>query len=150
MTTFSPLDPAYAKKVRASFAQQAAMTSLGIEISGLGPGWVELGFEPPPGFTQQDGYVHAGVVATALDSACGYAAYSLTPPNSAVLTSEYKINLLRPVAGSSFVARGVVIKAGRTLTVSQGELRANSDGPLLAIMTGTIVLFPQPPAGSPA
>ncbi len=135
--------------MRASFAQQAAMASLGIEMVGLGPGWIELAFEPPPGFTQQDGYVHAGVVATALDSACGYAAYSLSPPNTAVLTSEYKINLLRPAAGTSFVARGVVIKAGRTLTVSQGELRTNSDGPILAIMTGTILLAPLPTEGPP-
>lgn len=145
MTTFSPLDPAYIEKVHSSFARQAAMANLGIEIVELGPGWIELGFEPPPGFTQQDGYVHAGVVATALDSACGYAAYSLAPPHTAVLTSEYKINLLRPVAGDSFLARGAVIKAGRTLTVCQGELRVKRDGPLLAIMTGTIVLLSEPP-----
>ena len=69
MTTHSPLDPAYADKVRAGFAKQAAMASLGIRIGGLGPGWIELEFEPPAGFTQQDGYVHGGVVATA--TSCG-------------------------------------------------------------------------------
>lgn len=140
MTDFAPLDPAYVSKVHESFAQQAAMASFGIEIGRLGPGWIELLFRPRPGLTQQDGFVHAGVVATALDSACGYAAYSLAPPNTTVLTSEYKINLLRPVTGTSFVARGVVIKPGRTLTVSQGELRADPEGPLLAVMTGTIML----------
>lgn len=119
------------------------MASLGIEISDLGPGWIDLRFEPPAGFTQQDGYVHAGVVATALDSACGYAAYSLTPPNTAVLTSEYKIHLLRPAAGAEFIARGRVIKAGRTLTVSQAELTVPESGTLVALMTGTIVLQAQ-------
>lgn len=143
MTDFAPPDPAYIAKVHESFAQQAAMASFGIEIGDLGPGWVELIFRPRPGLTQQDGFVHAGVVATALDSACGYAAYSLTPPRTSVLTSEYKINLLRPVAGDSFVARGSVIKPGRTLTVSQGELRPEPDGPLLAVMTGTIMLRPE-------
>ncbi len=140
---FEPQDPAFDSKVRTSFARQAAMASLGIEIGDLGPGWIELQFRPPPGFTQQDGYVHAGVVAAALDSACGYAAYSLTPPGTDVLTSEYKINLLRPVGGDSFLARGFVIKPGRTLTICQGELRSEPNGPLLAVMTGTIILRPQ-------
>ena len=83
MAEFVPLDPVYVSKVHESFAQRGAMASFGIEIDRLGPGWIELQFRPQPRHTQQDGFVHAGVVATALDSACGYAAYSLSPPDTA-------------------------------------------------------------------
>lgn len=144
---FEPADPDYENKVRASFATQAVMATFGIEIVDLGPGWIELQFRPTPGFTQQDGFLHAGVIATVLDSACGYAAHSLTPPGTRVLTSEYKINLLRPAAGERFVARGGVIKPGRTLTVSQAQLIADGSEALLAVMTGTIVSIPDEKIG---
>lgn len=143
MTEFTATDPEFESRVRSSFANQSAMASLGISIAALGPGWVDLVFSTPDGFTQQAGFVHAGVVATALDSACGYAAYTLAAANTDVLTSEYKINLLRPAVGNSFIARGRVIRPGATLTVSQGELTAREGGPPLAIMTGTIVHVPR-------
>ena len=139
MTAYEPADPNFESRVRASFAAQSAMTSLGIRIDGLGPGWVDLCFSVPAGFTQQAGFVHAGVVAAALDSACGYAAYTLAGADTDVVTSEYKINLLRPAVGTAFIARGWVVRPGSTLTVSQGELTAHEGGPPLAIMTGTIV-----------
>ena len=139
MSDFEPRDANYVDRVRKSFASQAVMQTFGIRILDLGPGWIELGIEARPELTQQDGYLHAGVVATALDSACGYAAYSLMPSGVRVLTSEYKITLLRPVIGDAFVARGSVIKPGRTLTVSQAELAMPDGGPPLAIMTGTLV-----------
>jgi uncharacterized protein (TIGR00369 family) len=139
MTDFAAVDPNFESRVRASFAAQSAIASLGIEIDGIGPGWVDLSFAIPPGFTQQAGFVHAGVVAAALDSACGYAAYTLAPAETDVVTSEYKINLLRPAVGRSFVARGWVIRPGNTLTVSQGELTSREGGPPIAIMTGTII-----------
>lgn len=139
MTEFTAADPEFESRVRDSFAEQSAMASLGISIAALGPGWVDLAFSTPYGFTQQAGFVHAGVIATALDSACGYAAYTLAAADTDVVTSEYKINLLRPAVGNSFVARGRVIRPGSTLTVSQGELSARDGGPPLAIMTGTIV-----------
>ncbi len=135
---FEPADPAFADRVRADFAMQAAMSAFGIAIVEIGSGWVEFEFAPPPGLTQQDGFVHAGVVATALDSACGYAAMSLTSPQARVLTSGYKVDLLRPATGDHFVARGWVVKPGRKFTVSSADL-LRSDGKAVAIMTGTIV-----------
>jgi uncharacterized protein (TIGR00369 family) len=148
MTGFTTTDPDFEQRVRASFANQSAMASLGITIANLGPGWVDLSFSVPEGFTQQAGFVHAGVVAAALDSACGYAAYTLAAANTDVVTSEYKINLLRPTVGDSFVARGRVVRPGATLTVSQGELTARDGGPPLAIMTSTIVHVRRNRAGS--
>jgi len=115
------------------------MVSMGIGINALGPGWIDLEFAFDEAFTQQDGYLHAGMIATALDSACGYAAMSLTPPGTRVLTAEYKINLLRPARGASFVAAAAVVKPGRTLTVTQATLHVENDNKPLAIMTGTIM-----------
>lgn len=135
---FDPNDATFEARIRDSFATQAVMASLGIGISELGPGWIELAFTPPPGFTQQDGYLHAGVAATALDSACGYAAMSLTAAGARVLTSGYKIDLVRPANSRRYVARGWVLKPGRKLTVAQAEL-VGADGKIVAIMTATIV-----------
>ena len=103
---YEPSDPAFAARVRDNFATQAVMGTLGITISDLGPGWIEFEFAPPGGFTQQDGYLHAGVAATALDSACGYAAMSLASPETRVLTSGYKIDLVRPANRDRYIARG--------------------------------------------
>jgi len=146
MPEFTAIDPDFQSRVRTSFANQSAMASLGITIDALGPGWVDLEFEVPPGFTQQAGFVHAAVVAAALDSACGYAAYTLAGADTDVVTSEYKINLLRPTVGKSFVARGWVVRPGATLTVSQGELTERDGDVPLAIMTGTIVHVRRDPA----
>ena len=118
------MDPNYESRVRASFARQEAMKSLGIEIARLGPGEVELTMPYARAYTQQHGFMHAGIIATALDSACGYAAFSLMPDDAAVLTVEYKINLLAPARGERFVFRSRVVKAGRTITVCEGQALA--------------------------
>ena len=114
---FKPLDPDYEARVRASFDRQEFMATLGVMIEHLAPGEVDLALLHRPNLTQQHGYFHAGVTATLADSAAGYAALSLYPQGTGVLTTEFKINLLRPAEGQRLVARGRVIKPGRTLTI---------------------------------
>jgi uncharacterized protein (TIGR00369 family) len=118
---FEPSDAGYADRVRASFARQAAMGTLGAELVEVAPGRVVIEMPWRQELTQQHGFLHAGMVATALDSACGYAAFSLMPDDAAVLTIEYKINLLAPAEGERFRMEGVVVKAGRTITVAEGS-----------------------------
>lgn len=115
------------------------MTTLGITLVDVGPGWTEFALEKRNELTQQHGFVHAGVVASALDSACGYAAFSLMPPDAAVLTAEYKINLLRPAEAERFVIKGWVVKPGKTLTVSHGEAVPDDGGGAVAVMTATLM-----------
>ena len=111
------------------------------------PGVVEISLRYRADLTQQDGFVHAGIVATIADSACGYAAYSLMPPESEVLAVEFKVNLLRPAKGELFVARAEVIKPGRTLTVVRADVFALSAGgeerQLIATMQGTMMRLPR-------
>jgi uncharacterized protein (TIGR00369 family) len=118
------------------------MQSLGIEIIRLEPGEIELAMPYDTAYTQQHGFVHAGIVSTALDSACGYAAFSLMPAGAAVLTVEFKINLLAPAKGERFLFRGRVIKPGRTLTVCEAQALALAGGAeerLVATMIGTLM-----------
>ena len=103
---FQPPDPNFRERVRASFARQQVMATLGIEMVHLEPGEVHLTMLPDPAYTQQHGFMHAGIITTALDSACGYAAFTLMPPDAAVLTVEFKTNLLAPAKGDRFVFRG--------------------------------------------
>jgi uncharacterized protein (TIGR00369 family) len=119
--TLRPKDPDFESRVRASFARQEAMKTLGVEIVKLGPGEIELTMAHARAYTQQHGFVHAGIIATALDSACGYAAFSLMPDDVAVLTVEFKINLLAPARAERFTFRAHVVKAGRTITVCEGQ-----------------------------
>ncbi len=137
---FVPQDPDYDSRVRASFAAQAMMTTLHAEIADLAPGRVDIDFPHQDGFTQQHGFTHAGVIATVMDSACGYAAFSLMPDDAAVLTVEYKINLIRPAQSHRYRASGHVVKSGRTLTICQGSTYPidEPDEPI-AIMTGTLM-----------
>lgn len=114
----------FESRVRASFARQQVMKSLGIEIVRIGPGEIELTMPYAHAYTQQHGFMHAGIIATALDSACGYAAFSLMPDDAGVLTVEYKINLLAPARGERFSFRSHVVKAGRTITVCEGKALA--------------------------
>src|SRR5215472_5988246 len=109
---FVPKDPLFAERVRASFARQRAMHTLGVEITRLAPGEIELTMPYEAAFTQQHGFIHAGILATVLDSACGYAAFSLMPADAAVLTVEFKTNLLAPAKGERFLFRAQVVKAG--------------------------------------
>ena len=141
---FQPQDPNYEERVRASFARQRVMTTLGIEIARIGPGDIELTMPHDPAYTQQHGFVHAGIITTALDSACGYAAFSLMPADAAVLTVEFKTNLLAPAMGRRFLFRAGVVKPGRTLTVCEARAFAadgSGDGGerLVATMTGTLM-----------
>jgi uncharacterized protein (TIGR00369 family) len=141
MTRLEPKDPEYQARVRASFDRQQAMQTLGIEIVRLEPGEIELTMPYSPAYTQQHGFVHAGVIATALDSACGYAAFSLMPGDAAVLTVEFKVNLLAPAKGERFVFRSRVVKPGRTITVCDAQAVAVDAGAekLVATMTGTMM-----------
>jgi uncharacterized protein (TIGR00369 family) len=144
-----PRDPQFAQRVRASFERQAAMATLGATLARVAPGDVVIELPFRPELTQQHGFLHAGVVTSVMDSACGYAALSLTEPGAAVLSIEFKVNLLAPAQGNRFTARGRVIRAGRTVTVVSAELRvadaageeprADTAEGLLAIMTGTIM-----------
>jgi len=124
---FQPPDADYRARVAASFGRQRVMQTCGIELARVAPGEVELRLPYREALTQQHGFLHAGVVTTALDSACGYAAFSLMPAGAAVLTVEFKVNLLAPAKGARFTFTGRVIKPGRTLTIAHGEAHAWPD-----------------------
>jgi uncharacterized protein (TIGR00369 family) len=132
------------QRVRASFARQAAMTTLGAALGEVAPGRVSVLLTHRAALTQQHGYLHAGMVAAALDTACGYAAFSLMPADAAVLTIEFKINLLAPAKGPRFRFEGVVVKPGRSISVVDGRaLQFGGDGEgeekLIATMTATVM-----------
>jgi uncharacterized protein (TIGR00369 family) len=116
------------ERVRSSFAKQGLMTTLGATLGSVSPGMVEIVLRPHPAISQQHGFVHGGAVSAIADSAAGYAALTLMPADTGVLTTEFKINLLAPAAGERIVARGRVVKAGRTLTLAQAEVFANTGG----------------------
>ncbi|MCC2689651.1 MAG: phenylacetic acid degradation protein [Rhizobiaceae bacterium] len=135
-------DPDFERRVRASFARQNAMTAIGAELTLVTPGIVEIEMPHSSSFTQQHGYLHAGVIAMALDSACGYAAFSMMPPDAGVLTIEFKVNLLAPGRGDRFLFRGSVTKPGRTIVVADGQaygMAADGEARLIATMTGTMM-----------
>lgn len=136
-----PPDPHYARRVRDSFARQTFMSTLGARLVRVEPGVVEIEMAPRPDLAQQNGYVHAGAVTSIVDSACGYAAYTLMPADADVLSVEFKVNLAAPAVGERLVARGRVIRAGRTLTVCQGEVVAHADGEArtVALMQATMI-----------
>jgi uncharacterized protein (TIGR00369 family) len=137
-----PLNPSFAADVADSFAQQSIMSLIGARLALVEPGVVEIELPFRADLTQQDGYLHAGVITTVADSAAGYAAYTLMPAGSRVLSIEFKVNLLRPARGDLFVARAEVIKAGRTLTVVRADVfanRENSEEELVATMQGTMM-----------
>lgn len=116
-----PGNPAFERVVRDSFAAQRAMATIGARLTRVLAGEIEIRLPFRPDLTQQHGFLHAGIVTSALDSACGYAALSLMPEGVGVLTVEFKTNLLAPARGDELVARGRVVRAGRTITVCQGE-----------------------------
>lgn len=128
MPTPAPADPDFAARVRASFARQTIMRTLGVSMTGLEPGWCELTLPFRPDLCQQHGFLHAGVVTTVSDSAAGYAAYSLMPADSSVLSIEFKQNLLAPAVGDRLVARARVVRAGRNISVVAAEAFAVTDG----------------------
>jgi uncharacterized protein (TIGR00369 family) len=140
--TFYPQDPDFDRRVQASFARQQVMTTLGVEISRLSPGAIELTMPYAAAYTQQHGFVHAGIVATALDSACGYAAFSLMPANAGVLTVEFKTSLLAPARGQRFIFQAQVLKPGKTLTFCEARALAqdgDAEPRLVASMSATLM-----------
>ena len=136
-----PRDPAFEARVRASFARQQFMATLGATLEAVRPGEVVIALPFRPELTQQHGFLHAGAVTTVVDSACGFAALSLMEPGAGVLSVEFKQNNLAPAAGTLFRAYGRVLKAGRTLTVCSGELRAlrGEEEVLVAVMQATMM-----------
>ena len=138
---FEPKHSDYAAKVEKSFADQAVMKTIGASLEAISPGKIEIEFPYQSSLTQQNGFIHAGIVSTVLDSACGYAAYSLMPQDVSVLTIEFKINLLSPAKGDRFRGYGKVKKSGRTISVAEAELYAFSDQgkKLVATMVGTLM-----------
>jgi len=136
------LNPSFAEDVARSFAQQPIMNLIGARLSLVEPGLVEITLPYRGDLTQQHGYLHAGVITTIADSACGYAAFTLMPAGSNVLSVEFKVNLLRPAQGKEFVTRAEVIKAGRTLTVVRADVFGvddNAGKELVATMQGTMI-----------
>jgi len=131
----------YEDRIRSSFAKQGLMSTLGATLDKVLPGFVEIALRPRPGISQQHGFVHAGALSAIADSAAGYAALSLMPPGTGVLSAEYKINFVAPAVGDRIVARGRIVKAGRTLTLAQAEVFAESGGQekLIALLTATMV-----------
>ena len=130
-----------AARVAASFARQSVMTTIGARLLRVAPGEVEIALPVDARLSQQHGFVHAGIVATIADSAAGYAALSLMRPGAGVLTAEFKINLLAPAGGDELIARGRVVKAGRTLTLALAEVHARKGGEekLCAMLTATLM-----------
>lgn len=133
----------FEERVRASFARQQAMATIGAELTSVTPGVIEIELPYAERLTQQHGFLHAGIISTALDSACGYAAFSLMPANAGVLTIEFKVNLLAPGKGERFLFRGTVTKPGRTIVVADGQAYAfapDGEAKLIATMTGTMMV----------
>ncbi len=128
-------------RIAASFAKQGLMTTLGAVLGDVSPGEVEIVLKPNATVSQQHGFVHAGALSAIADTAAGYAALSLMPADSGVLTTEFKINLLAPATGDLIRAQGRVIKAGRTLTLAQTDVFAEIDGKqkLVAYLTATLM-----------
>ncbi len=139
---FEAQDSHFEKRVRDSFARQEAMKTINASLEKVAAGEVTITMPYQRNLTQQHGFIHAGIVATILDSACGYAAFSLMPANAAVLTVEYKINLLAAAIGKKLSAYGHVIRSGRTITVCNGEVFAyddKQDKKIVATMQSTIM-----------
>lgn len=125
-------------RVRGSFERQAMMATLGVRLAAVERGRVELALDHDDRFTQQHGFMHAGAIAAALDSACGYAAFSVMAPEAAVLTAAYTINLLAPASGRRFALTGEVVRAGRTLVVCRGEAFTDGAPAPFAVMQATL------------
>ena len=133
------------KRVRDSLDRQGLMATLGVELTAIERGRVELTLRYDDRFTQQNGFMHAGAVASVLDSACGYAAYSVMPPEADVLTVTYTINLLAPAAGQRFAVVGQVVRAGRTLVVCRGDAFADgAERPFAAMQATMTAVYDRP------
>lgn len=142
-SVWAPADPGYAARVRASFDRQGVMRLIGARMTEVRPGYCAIELPYRDDLTQQHGYIHAGIVGTIVDSAGGYAGFTLFPVDATVLTAEYKLNLLVPAKGERLIAVGEVVKSGRTLVIVRGEVHAEVAGmrTLCAIMQQTLVVM---------
>ncbi len=138
---WSPKNPDFERLVRESFSKQRAMSTLGASLTRVEAGHVEIELPYQESLTQQHGFLHAGVVTAVLDSSCGYAAFTLMPPGAGVLSVEFKVNLLAPARGDILVARGRVLRPGRTITVCQadGFMRTGTREVPIATLLGTMM-----------
>jgi len=136
-------DPQFAARIRESFGRQKAMTFIGATLTRVAPGEVEIALPWRDELTQQKGFIHGGILGMIADSACGYAAFSLMPAGGSLVTVEYKMNILTPARGA-LVARGHVVRPGRTLTVARGEVYSE-DGKHVATMQQTLMALPDTP-----
>jgi uncharacterized protein (TIGR00369 family) len=141
IAAFVPADPDYEARVRDSFARQPFMAHIGARLAGLAPGFCEIALPARRELTQQHGFVHGGALASIADSAAGYAAFSLMPADATVLTVEYKLNILRPGDGEAMIARGRVVKPGRTLFVVQADVFARKGGAEAMVLTSLQTLM---------
>lgn len=141
LNKFKPMDSDYEARIRSSFEKQVVMKTIGAALTKITPGEVVIEFAYDMSLTQQHGYVHAGVVTTVVDSACGYAAYTLMAPDSEVLTIEYKVNFMYPARGERFKGIGRVLRSGRTVTVCSGDVVAVENGKekVVATMLATMI-----------
>jgi len=146
MNQFKISDPNYKQKVIDSFNRQDVMHTINAKLLDVQPGFVEISFPYSKSLTQQHDFIHAGIVSTVIDSACGYSAFSLMPEDAGILTIEFKVNLLSPAKGDWFQAIGKVKKPGRTITVAEGEMFAyqGEDKKLIATMVGTLMTMNDP------
>ncbi len=135
------MDPDIKQKVVKSFDQQNVMQAINATIENINPGEVILNLPYQRKLTQQHGFLHAGIVSTILDSACGYGALTLMPKDAGVLSIEFKVNLIAPAKGKNFIAIGRIIKSGKNITFTPGELLSHSRGKekLVATMTATMM-----------
>ena len=141
MSEFKPMDPNYEARVRSGFEKQNVMKTIGAILTRVAPGEVVIELSYDASLTQQHGYLHAGIVTTLVDSACGYAAYTLMAPDSEVLTIEYKVNFMAPARGERFKGIGKVLRSGRTITVCSGDVVAIENGKekVVATMLATMI-----------
>lgn len=148
---FQAQDPEFARRVRGSFGRQGIMDHLGATLHAVTPGFCEIHVGFKPELSQQHGFFHGGVIGTIADSAAGYAGYSLMPKNSSVLTVEYKLNLISPAEGSVLVARGHVVKPGRTLVIARADVFVirGEDEKLCATLLQTLMCMHDRPDTNP-
>jgi uncharacterized protein (TIGR00369 family) len=139
--SFTPRDPDFEQRVRDSYARQAVMETIGAWLVRVAPGEVDLELPFRADLTQQHGFIHAGILATVLDSACGYAAFTLMPADAGVLSIEFKVNLLAPAEGERILVRGRVVRAGRTISVCTADAYAVRDGRERHVTTMTATLM---------
>jgi len=141
MNNFQPSDTNYESRIRSSFDKQEVMKTIGAKLVKVMPGEVHIEFSFAESLTQQHGYIHAGIITSVVDSACGYAAYTLMPADSEVLTIEYKVNFMSPANGNRFKGIGRVLKPGRNITVCSGDVIAIDEGKekIIATMLATMI-----------